>query len=210
LGESRPEVAGHLISRGAAADPFLAARIGNTGLLEKLVKVEPNGLDVRVTRERFVAAPPAAGHIYLYTIGEGCGLMHAATMANQTASIRWLGAAAADVNARGGYDDATPLHVAAWGDKAEAAAALLDAGADIDIASGSIHHNQPIGWAIVSGAANAFRVLLQRGANLKPHHFEDARKGTAGAFREYNTRRPLEAWRQIADELEAFRGRSAN
>ncbi|MBC7772438.1 MAG: ankyrin repeat domain-containing protein [Pyrinomonadaceae bacterium] len=209
LGESRPDVARHLVSRGAAPDPFLAARIGDTALLAELVPAEPRGLDVRVTRERFVAAPPAAGHIYLYSIGEGCSLLHSAAAVNQCASIRWLAETGADVNARGGYDQATPLHVAAWGDKAEATEALLNAGADIDLISGAMHRNGPIGWAIVGGSVNTFRILLERGARLLEHHFSDARKGAEGAFREFNPRRPLSNWGQIADTLKALRGGAA-
>jgi ankyrin repeat protein len=201
LGGSRPEVAAHLVSRGAAPDPFLAARTGDISLLEKLMQNEPEGVGVRVTRDRFPAAAPAAGHIYLYTIGEGCGLVHAATQANQPGMIRWLAAHGADINARGGYDDATPLHIAAWGDKADAAEALLDSGGQINARSGSIHHNEPIGWAIVSGAADTFGVLLARGAAVREHHIEDARKGAAGAFREFNSHPPLSACCRICELL---------
>jgi ankyrin repeat protein len=199
LGDSRPEVAAHLVKRGAAPDPFLAVRIADTALLQELLKTEPDGINVRVTRARFSVAPPAAGHIYLYTIGEHCGLVHAA--ANQPAVIPWLAAHGADINARGGYDNATPLHFAAWSDKPATAAALLDSGADIDAPSGPIHHNQPIGWAIVSGALETFRLLLARGATLHPHHLEDAHKAANGAFRHFNPRRPLDAWRQIDQAL---------
>src|SRR5262249_54226593 len=101
-------------------------------------------------------------------------------------------------NARGGYDDSTPLHTAAWADKANAIAALLDAGADIDAVSGPMHHNEPIGWAIVSGATNAFGILRARGATIRDHHVETAPHGAAGGFQQFNPRRPLEAWREIA------------
>lgn len=201
LGGSRPETAAHLAARGAAADPFLAVRVGDVSLLERLVKAEPEGVAVRVSRERFPAPPPAAGHIYLYTIGEGCTLVHAAAGADRPGVVRWLGANGADVNARGGYDDATALHAAAWGDRPEVIGALLDSGADIDALSGSMHRNEPIGWAIVSGAVGAFRVLLERGARLRRAHLDDARAGVEGRFREYNPRRPSSAWAEIAQLL---------
>ena len=197
LGESRPLVAAHLVTRGAAPDPFLAVRIGDIPLLERLIKAEPEGASLRVSRDRFPAAPPAAGHIYLFTIGEGCTLLHAAVSADQSGSVRWLAANGADVNARGGYDDGTPLHAAAWNDRAGPIGALLDAGADINAVSGSLHHNEPIGWAIVSGAVDAFRVLRERGAAVREHHIEDARRGAEGAFRQFNSGRPIEAWREI-------------
>lgn len=201
LGGTRSEVVAYLVSRGAKADAFMAARIGDTSLLDKVLRAEPAGLKVRVTRERFPAAPPAAGHIYIYTIGEGCGLVHAATQANQPASIAWLGARGADMGVRGGYDQATALHVAAWEDHAEVAAALLDAGADINAVSGPMHHNEPIGWAIVGGSPKVFALLLARGAAVKAHHVEDAHKGARGAFRDYNPRKALEGWRQISETL---------
>jgi ankyrin repeat protein len=203
LGGSRPEVAAHLVLRGAAADPFLAARIGDVALLEGLIRSEPEGVRVRVSRDRFPVPPPAAGHIYLFTIGEGCTLLHAAAGADTPQIVRWLAGHGADVNARGGYDDGTPLHVGAWGDHAAAVGALIDAGADINAKSGNQHHNEPIGWAIVSGAVRAFRVLLERGATVQPWHREDARKGAQGAFREFNPRRPIEAWREIVGLLDA-------
>ena len=205
LSESRPAVAAHLVLRGAAADPFLAARIGDVSLLESLIAPAPEGVRVRVSRERFPAPPPAAGHIYLFTIGEGCTLLHAAAGADQPRAVQWLAAHGADVNTRGGYDNGTPLHTAAWGDKAAAVGALLDAGADINAQSGEVHRNEPIGWAIVSGAANAFRVLMDRGAVVQSWHLEDARRGTQGAFREFNPRRPIEAWQEIVRMLDAKR-----
>jgi ankyrin repeat protein len=203
LSGPRPEVAAHLVSRGAAADPFLAARTGDAALLARLVAAEPQGVRLRVSRERFPALPPAAGHIYVYTLGEGCSLAHAAAGADQADAITRLAELGADVNARGGYDEGTPLHVAAWADKAAATGALLDAGADINAVSGPMHRNEPIGWAIVSGATNAFRVLHERGATIRDAHIKDARHGASGAFRQFNPRRPMDAWRDIARTLGA-------
>src|SRR5262249_49985500 len=105
LGESRTAVTAHLVSRGAAADPFMATRIGDLALLERLLATEPAGAMVRVSRERFPVPPPAAGHIYLFTIGAGSTLLHAATMAGQNTAIPWLAAHGTDIHSRGGYDD---------------------------------------------------------------------------------------------------------
>lgn len=194
----RPEISAHLVSRGATPDPFMAVRIGDVALLEKCIRIEPDGVKVRVSRKRFPVKPPAAGHIYLFTIGEGCGLLHAAASANKPGPIRWLTDHGADPMMRGGYDDATPLHLAAWEDAPEAIAALLDAGAEIDVKSGPMHKNEPIGWAIVGGSAHAFHTLRARGATLQPHHREDIQRGVEGAFRPLNPKRPLRAWREIA------------
>lgn len=198
LGETRPPVVAHLVSRGAAPDPFMAVRIGDVGLLERLAAEEPEGVKVRVTRERFAGPAPAAGHIYIFTIGEGCGLVNAAVGVDRPEMIRWLAGRGADVNARGGYDEATPLHGAAWNDRAASISALLDAGAEINAKSGPMHRNEPLGWAIVSGAGSAVRALLERGAKVQPRHVEDAKKGALGAFREFSPKRPIEAWREIS------------
>lgn len=201
LSESRPEVAAHLVTRGATPDPFLAARIGDIPLLETLLRSEPDGPNARISRARFPVPPPAAGHIYLYTIGEGCTLLHAAAGSSQTKVIQWLATHGADINAGGGYDNGTALHASAWGDRVESVKALLDAGANINAVSGPMHHNEPIGWAIVSGAVSAFRVLLERGATVKPHHREDAKMGVEGSFRQFNPKRSLDAWKQISEVL---------
>lgn len=203
LASVRPGVSAHLVSRGAAPDPFMAIRIGDLDMLEKCVTAEPEGVNVRVSRERFPTKPPAAGHIYLFTIGEDCTLMHAAASANNPDVIRWLASHAADPTARGGYDAATPLHVAAWEDAPEAIDALLDAGAEINAKSGPLHRNEPIGWAIVGGSLNAFRTLSARGATIHPHHVEDIRQAAAGAFRSLKPKRPLRAWQEIAAAMGA-------
>ncbi len=202
LATSRPEVAAHLVSRGAKADPFVAVCIGDVGVLESVLAAEPDGVHVRVTRERFVAAAPAAGHIYLYTIGEGATLVHAAAARGRGEVIRWLAAHGADVNARGGYDDGTPLHAAAWSDRAEAIDALIYSGANIEAVSGKMHRNEPIGWAIVGGSVGAARALIERGAKVRPVHIEDAKKGAGGAFRCFNPSRPIERWREIMGIVE--------
>lgn len=205
LGGTQPKVVAYLVSQNAAVDPFIAVQIGDVALLKKTVAVEPDGVNVRVTRERFPAAPPAAGHIYLYRIGEGCTLVHAAAATDQAESIRWLASNGADINARGGYDDGTPLHTAAWCDKPAAVQALIDAGAEINVPSGSTHHNEPLGWAIVGGALGAVRVFVERGAAIREHHFDDARKGAAGAWRQWNPRRPLQAWADILELISRAR-----
>lgn len=226
LATSRPEVAAYLVQRGATPDLFMAAMIGDLARLQRLAADDADGPRARVTRARFATSPKAAGHIYLFTIGERCTLLHAAAAGacvsrpspatrvqkdgtddatddapddttDDAGVIRWLTSAGASVSARGGYDDATPLHTAAWRDRAEAAAALLDAGAEIDARSGVLHNNEPVGWAIVSGAVAVVRLLLARGCRLRDVHVADAKDGARGRFQQLNRTRPSEAWREI-------------
>jgi ankyrin repeat protein len=86
---------------------------------------------------------------------------------------------------RGGTDDATPLHTAAWHDQADAASVLLDHGADINILSGRMYNNSPIGWAIVGGSVQVVELLLARGARVTDDHRATAVAGANGAFRQY-------------------------
>jgi len=83
---------------------------------------------------------------------------------------------------RGGCDQATPLHLAAWNDCLEAAKALVDSGADKDAKSGNLHNNSPAGWAIVAGSAKVFDYLIATGAKHFPWFGDDAREACNGRF----------------------------
>jgi ankyrin repeat protein len=66
LALSRPFVASHLMDRGCATDPFLAAATGRVDMLD------PATILARVSRALFrTTGERAAEHIYFYTIGEG-------------------------------------------------------------------------------------------------------------------------------------------
>jgi len=198
----RPTVASHLVDRGAEPDPFLAAATGRLDLLERLAATDPDVPHARISRERFSThGAGAAEHIYFYTLGEGMTVLHAAALTDRADSIRWLLEAGADVNARGGYDEQTPLHTAAWNDAVAAATALLDARADMAALSGKIHRNDPLGWAVVSGAAHAVRLLVSRGATVTAGHRETAEAGAKGLFRAYNRERDPEMWVEIRNLL---------
>lgn len=204
---TRPGVAACLAGRGAQADLFMACMIDDTKLAEHLLPGEPGGVNARITPERFPAPGSQALGIYHYTVGTGCTPLHAAATAGAASACRWLLAHGADPGATGGYDDATPLHVAAWHNHADAAAALLDGGAPIERPSGRIHHNTPLGWAIVGGSDSAVELLLSRGAKLGSNHVADAAAGARGQFHEFNRHRPLDRWRRVQQLVEAAAGR---
>lgn len=197
LATSHPEVSRHLVARGCATDPFLAAAIGDVALLKSLAADEPDLSAVRINAERYPTSARAASQIYFYTIGEGCTLMHAAASANQPGIVRALGELGLNPNERGGYDNGTPLHQAAWNDRADAAAALLDIGADPELRSGHVHNNEPIGWAIVGGSSGVVKLLVERGVNIRKNHRDDAAAGAKGAYREFKRDCPIESWRTI-------------
>ena len=91
-------------------------------------------------------------------------------------------AAGQSPDVRGGYDDQTPLHTAAWNNHVEVARRLLDHGADIDARSGKLHNNSPAGWAIVAGSADVFELSMDRGAAVLDWFRDDARRALAGEF----------------------------
>ena len=199
---ARPAVAAHLVERGCATDPFLAAVSGRVDVLQGLAAEDPAVVHATVSRDRFsTSGARAADHIYFYTIGEGCSLLHAAAAADRGDVIRWLIAGGADPNARGGYDRQTPLHAAAWNDAPEAARSLVEGGADPNARSGRIHDNEPLGWAIVSGAPQAVATLLELGATVRQVHRDDADAGAGGKFRQFNRDRPLERWVEVRELL---------
>jgi ankyrin repeat protein len=71
-------------------------------------------------------------------------------------------------------DGFTPLHIAAFANNAEAARALLDAGADPNVVSrASFARVTPLGTCAFAGAIDVARVLLERGAD--PTISEDGR-----------------------------------
>ncbi len=86
---------------------------------------------------------------------------------------------------RGGHDDQTPLHLAAWNGYSALVSKLLDRGADISIRSGNIHNNSPAGWAIVAGSADVFELLMDRGAEVLDWFVDDAVAAAAGRFAQY-------------------------
>ncbi len=198
----RPDVAAHLVALGCETDVFLAAATGSLDLLKHHLAHELESLDTRLSHEKFsTVGEKAADHIYFYTIGKGCSLLHAAAATNQVQVIQWLLGEGADPDPRGGYDHGTPLHSAAWCDAPDAARALIEGGADINAISGDIHNNEPIGWAIVSGASEAVRVLLECGATVTDGHHEDAECGARGELRHFNRNRPVGKWVEILQLL---------
>ncbi|MCC7388920.1 MAG: ankyrin repeat domain-containing protein [Phycisphaerales bacterium] len=199
----RPVVAAYLLTRGARADIFLAVVLGDTATLERLLPADPDGVRARITPQRFPAPGSQALGIYHYTIGTNATLLHAAALGGRAEAIAALAAAGADPEARGGYDDAAPLHLAAWHDRPDAIDALLDAGAHIEARSGHIHHNTPLGWAIVGGSADAVERLLTRGAAILPHMPPDAAAGAQGHFRQFKRNLPLTHWQRIHTLLSA-------
>jgi len=66
----------------------------------------------------------------------------------------------------------TPLHYAAFNDNAEAAAALLDAGAEVDARAKNKFDNTPLQVSLLTSSRHVARVLLSRGADVNARQGE--------------------------------------
>jgi ankyrin repeat protein len=197
----RTDVAQYLVECGATRDPFLLTAIGDTARLTHWLDESPSALNSVIDNTTFPLTGSEAQHIYAYTLGWHATLLHAAARCGRAESIQLLIGRGMDPGIRGDYDDCTPLHVAAWEGATDAIHVLLDAGAPIDVASGSLHQNEPLGWAIVAGKVEAVRALLSRKAPVRTHHRTQAQNGAEGMFREFS-REPLESWQQIVEALD--------
>lgn len=193
----RPAVAGFLVDRGAETDAFMLAALGRVEALRQRLDTDPEAAHRRITEASFPSPGSDGGHIYLYVFGCGLTPLAAALRGEQLAAARLLAERGSDLRQRGGYDDATLLHSAAWDNRVRAAEWLLDQGADLEARSGSIHNNTPFGWAIVGGSVEAVELLLQRGATIEDGHRRSVEAGLRGEFSCYSGK-PLENYEAIA------------
>ena len=179
----RPEVAHHILSMGAQPDLFSSIACGANHFVEHLLDTNPELIHARINQTYF---PPNNGHdvhnIITFSIGSDFTPLHAAAKGNRSEAVFQLVRRGLSPNVRGGYDQATPLHIAAWNNCSVSAQALLDYGAAIDMRSGELHNNSPAGWAIVAGADEVFELLMNRGAQCLPWFLDDARDACNGRF----------------------------
>jgi ankyrin repeat protein len=65
----RPEVCRRLLERGAGADIFMPARLGDVGLAARLLDADPDALGARINEPGYEPVPPM--HIYCWALGFG-------------------------------------------------------------------------------------------------------------------------------------------
>lgn len=198
---SRPDVCRLLLDRGARGDEFMYALIGDRDRLLAAIEADPGTLHARMTPDRFTPTEEEAAHIYMYTVGSNCTLLHAAVTKGHGDLVRELIGLGADPNARGGYDDQTPAHAAAWANDPEMIRVLAACGANVDLPSGRIHKNPPAGWGIVNGCVEAVEALFGAGAEVRPYYRRDAEAGAEGEFRWFTTA-PPERYRALAELID--------
>ncbi|MCZ6594511.1 MAG: hypothetical protein O6943_06290 [Bacteroidetes bacterium] len=80
---------------------------------------------------------------------------------------------------------------------------LIRSGANIEIESGEIHQNTPLGWAVVAGSVNMVKFLLRQGAEKQDYYFEECQKGLKSEFLEVKPV-DLEIYNKILDYLKPY------
>jgi hypothetical protein len=65
----RPEVCRRLLERGAGADIFMPARLGDVALATRVLDSDPQGIAARINEPGYAPVPPL--HIYCWTLGFG-------------------------------------------------------------------------------------------------------------------------------------------
>ena len=75
---SRTELARYLVDRGASADIFMAAALGLTDRVERMIAADPSVLRLRTSQGAYAERPPSSYHIYEWTIGPNLSPVHAA------------------------------------------------------------------------------------------------------------------------------------
>lgn len=139
-------------------DPAVVAAMraihdGDVGALQALLVDHPWLARARITRRRGTIT-------LLHVVADWPG-----HVPNGAGSVRAIIAAGADPDARGaGPNPETPLHWAASSDDVAVLDALLDAGADIDVAGAVIGGGTALSDATAFGQWNAARRLVARGA----------------------------------------------
>jgi uncharacterized protein len=138
-----------------AVESTRAIKSGDVEVLERLLREHPDLATARIQGRK------GGWRTLLHVAADWPGFFP-----NAPESVRVLIAAGAEVDARteaqGGE---TPLHWAASSDDADVAAALMDGGADLEAANGSI--GTPLANAVGYGCWHVARLLVQRGAHVE-------------------------------------------
>jgi hypothetical protein len=160
----------------AADELVVAIRRGDGDWVERLVTADPELGSSRLGGTHGTRTP-------LHVVTDWPGYWP-----NGPQIVRILLAAGADPNVRDPEPHSeTPLHWAASSDDADVARALIDGGADINVADGSI--GTPLDNAVGYGCWNVARLLVERGARVE-NLWVAAALGLVGRLRELVSTQP--------------------
>jgi ankyrin repeat protein len=139
-----------------AADLTRTIKSGDVGALQQLLRERPDLANARIGGRN----------------GGSKTLLHLATdwpgfFPNAPEVVRALVAAGASINATTeGHAPETPLHWAASSDDVAVAETLIDAGADLELAGGSIAEGTPLVNAVGYACWEVAHLLVRRGARV--------------------------------------------
>ncbi|GMR13951.1 MAG: hypothetical protein BMS9Abin29_2177 [Gemmatimonadota bacterium] len=177
----RSEVTRYLLAQGAESDPFMLVAIDDQAMLRSLLEFDFAAANATLSPTVFPSPGSEAGHIYCYQLGPySSTLLHIAAALDRREIVTLLVEAGAGLNTRGGYDESTALHVAAWNGHADGVEHLVRLGASLEQTSGSIHETTPLGWALLSGKPDVVERLLTLGAKVLPSHKTDLTDAAQG------------------------------
>ena len=181
---SRNDIAAYLVERGASADIFLAAALGLTGDVERMIESDPSVLELRTSQGEYAEKPPSSYHIYQWTIGPNLSPLHAAAKFHRDDTLvvmerfaslterlllachrgdavaaRALIAEHPDVMAKLGPPERGALAHEAWLDNARAVALMLELG--FDPAAVSPNGGTALHCAAWMGSAECVALILR-------------------------------------------------
>jgi len=152
-GAGRFDLAGHLVNRGASTDIFLAAALGLTDTVRRMLEANPGLLDLRTGQGDYGEQPPSSYHIYFWTIGASRSPLDVAAQFEQRDTLETMLAFA------------SPLHrllsAARSGDEARARAVVREQPGIVGSMSPQDH--RALADAAWSGDAGAVALMLELG-----------------------------------------------
>jgi ankyrin repeat protein len=188
---SRPEIARHLIRRGAKSDILMAAALGDLNLVQKHLRDDPECIRMRVDNECFPKTRfHSGGTIYQWELGwhvSACQVAKAfghpevfnllmercpddekllnACWVHDEAMVKSLLAANPNLASSLSASGRRQLAHAARNNDPVAAGLMLTAGLPVE--SFGQHHATPLHWAAWHGQAELVRMILARGASIE-------------------------------------------
>ncbi|QHW31725.1 hypothetical protein GZH47_13345 [Paenibacillus rhizovicinus] len=184
---NNPDKCRYLIERGARTDIFMACKLGDAGLVRRMLKEDPDALHAQVGKGEFTAA---GGHIYAYLIGEAAKplflaerlghediteLMQPYSSAEQNFLLACMRAQTETVhdllNDHPGMVQSLPpeeqslIADAAWEHRADAVRLMLDVGFHPD-ARRNDRSMTALHGAAAQGDEEIVRMLMKHGASL--------------------------------------------
>ncbi len=149
---------------------FEAVRAGDVAAVQQMIADDPSLLRVHDERglDAFTAARYARNDAmaeYLLSVGVELNIFSAA-MAGRSERIRELLAGEPALISAYSHDGWTALHLAAFFGKREAAAVLIEAGADVNARSLNPMRNTPLHAAAAGRSSELVRLLAEHGADV--------------------------------------------